>query len=343
MGVRQEAARTAADPGEGGRGTRAGSRLPARLAGMLGCLLVSLPSAAEGASDERPTIPVHLAVVVSGNCPGREAFVDRLNARSARIRVARDEEPAPSMQVELGDEDGQVLGRLAFYPFEGPLHGQELRRSVRGTDCESVTTSLALVAAVILDPGAPEGDRSTVPLASVPSPGSHRLSLGAALETAVGLGPDPAVVPRAFVDLELPAPLATASLRISFGHGYTQTVETAAGSAEITLTDLRFEPCLDVWSPATWRIRGCGIVEGGMLSGAGTKTNHPQSESRSLIELGLGLRPTWIVRDSISLGLLAGASAPLARYRFYFASPDTTAYRVAAWSALLEFSIGVRF
>jgi hypothetical protein len=318
-----------------------------RPAVALGCLLVCFPSPAMGASDDRLAIPVHLAVVVSDDCPGREVFVDRLKARSARIREARADEPAPSMQVELRAEEGQVVGELAFYPIEGPLHGQELRRHVRGADCESVATSLALVAAVILDPGATEsaGPPAVPPptLAPMRSPRSNRLSLGAALETAMGLGPDPAVVPRAFVDFELPAPLGAASLRLSFGRSYAQTIDTVAGSAEITFTDARLEPCLDIWSPASWRIRGCGIVEGGMLSGAGTRTKNPLSENRSLVELGLGLRPTWIVRDSFSLGLLAGASAPVARYRFYFASPDTTAYRVAAWSALVELSMAVRF
>ena len=60
-----------------------------RPAVALGCLLVCFPSPAMGASDDRLAIPVHLAVVVSDDCPGREVFVDRLKARSARIREAR--------------------------------------------------------------------------------------------------------------------------------------------------------------------------------------------------------------------------------------------------------------
>ncbi|MGA7119958.1 MAG: hypothetical protein WBY94_07675 [Polyangiaceae bacterium] len=272
------------------------------------------------------------------------------------------------MHVALRAEDKEVLGQLTFFPIDGPLRGQELRREVRGADCESVATSLTLVAAVILDPEVPgngvEADvaPSSPPGAShanpapgqtwpsstreehVPSagtPGAVRFWFGVGLEGALGLGPDLAVVPRAFADLELAE--ARLSVRLSFGRGYTRTIETAAGSAEITLTDLRLEPCVDVSSPAALRIRACGIVDAGMLEGVGTNTKGPRSESRPVTELGLGLRPTWIIRDSISIGLLAGAAAPLARYRFYFASPDTTAYRVPTWAGLLEFSMGVHF
>ena len=285
MRVRTAASQTVANPAGARRAPRANSPLAARLAAAaFGCLLVCLPSTASAGLEDRPDIPVHFAVVVSGNCPGIQAFVDRLRARSVRIREAREEEAAPSMQVALRGDGEEVLGRLTFFPIDGPLRGQELRREVRGTDCESVATSLTLVAAVILDPQAPanggEADAPPSPpppasranpapvqtwpsstqerpAASARSPSAARFWFGAALEGALGLGPDPAVVPRAFADLELA--VARVSLRLSFGHGYTRTVETSAGSAEITLTDLRLEPCLDVWSPSAWRMRACGV------------------------------------------------------------------------------------
>jgi hypothetical protein len=349
--------------------------MSARPIAVLAILLVYAPVAAAGASGDRPSNPVRLTVKAAPNCPGREAFLGRLEARGVRIREPQADERAPSMRVELRADDGQVFGQLTFHPIDGPLDGEDLRREVQGTDCDSVAASLALVAAVILDPTATDAAAVVQPVPApcpVPAPiptctapprqepapaapprqeplpparssGAARLSLGAALEAVAGLGPDATVVPRAFANLDLPAPLASASLRVSLGRGYTQTAHTATGNAEITLTDFRFEPCLNPWSPAAWRVPACGLVEGAVLSGTGTNTSHARSESRALLGLGLGLRPTWVVRDQITLGLLVGASVPLARYRFYFASPDTTAYRLAAWSALGEFSVGVRF
>jgi hypothetical protein len=63
---------------------------------------------------------------------------------------------------------------------------------------------------------------------------------------------------------------------------------------------------------------------------------------RLSIELGLGLRPTWVVGRRFILGVLVGAAVPTARYRFLF-SPNETAYQLAAWSGVGEFSIGVYF
>jgi hypothetical protein len=159
----------------------------------------------------------------------------------------------------------------------------------------------------------------------------------------MGLGPDPQVIPRAFVDLELPALFAGPSGRLSVGRGFTSSVSTPNGTADITLTDVRFEPCVDAWSSATFRARVCGVVELGILSGEGRDTTDPQSGTRASLELGLGLRPTWIVRDQIVLGILLAGALPLARYRFYFDTPDKTAYRLAAASAIGEASVGVRF
>jgi hypothetical protein len=281
------------------------------------------------------------------------------------------------MRIELRRGDGQVYGTLIVAQLGGQLDREERRREVRGGDCESVAEGLALVAAVILDPSEAltvQTTLSTPPISEAPSrtlsspspapvpvsilsgpspltpmslpPGrasAARLSVGAAIEVAAGLGPDADVVPRAFIDLELPAPIAKASARLSVGRGYPHTADTTVGTAFITLTDVRFEPCVEVWSSGTLRVRTCGILEGGVLDGQGTNTTAPKSENRGFLELGLGLRPMWIVREQLTVGVLLAGALPLARYRFYFASPDTTAYRLAAWSGFGEFSVGVRF
>ncbi len=151
-----------------------------------------------------------------------------------RIREPQADERAPSMRVELRADDGQVFGQLTFHPLDGPLDGEDLRREVQGTDCDSVAASLALVAAVILDPTATDAAAVVEPVPApcpVPAPiptctapprqepapaapprqeplpparssGAARLSLGAALEAVAGLGPDATVVPRAFADLD---------------------------------------------------------------------------------------------------------------------------------------------
>jgi hypothetical protein len=345
-----------------------------RIAAATVCIALWTATALDGgASSDGAILPVRLTVESSGNCPGREVFLSELQARSARVREARADERAQAMRVELSSSHGQASGRLIFRPLDGPLEGQDLQRDLRGADCRSVLEGLALVAALILDPAAaspeepepvapatgppdtaapppapppvlpPEADARRRPSVAIRSSDRTRVSLGAAIEVAAGLGPDPAVMVRAFIDVVLPAPLSTASTRLSLGRSDARSVDTAVGSAQITLTDVRWEPCLDLWSPAMWRVRGCGIVEGGVIDGAGTNTNAPRTASRTLVELGLALRPTLLVRDRLILGFMVGMSVPLARYRFYFSSPDTTVYELSAVSVLGEFSLGVRF
>lgn len=326
-------------------------------------LLIGTAQTAHATEAEAP-VPIRLTFAAPAGCPDREAFLDQLRARSQRIREAASDEGGPSLYVEIRITESGVVGGLTLRE----ANGEGGHRELRGADCESLAKGLAFVAAVILDPSAvlgvvaPMAGRS--PVAEHPEapavatlkvalttedkpragPREHlSLSLGGAFAVAVGLGPDPQFVPRAFLDVGLPAALRRASARLSFGRGFSRTADTPNGTAVITLTDVRLETCWDAWSPATFRALACGIAEGGVLSGEGRNTLDARSETRAQWDLGLGLRPTWIVGNGLALGLLVAGAVPLARYRFYFASPDVTAYRVPAWSALAELSGSVRF
>jgi hypothetical protein len=149
--------------------------------------------------------------------------------------------------------------------------------------------------------------------------------------------------PRVFIDLGLPRSIGHTSLRLSVGSSYPRAVTTSVGAAEFTLTDLRLEPCVDAWSHGPLRLDTCAILEGGVLTGQGTNANGARTESRGLFELGLGLRPSWAVTPQVLVGLLVGGALPLLHYRFYFSTPDTTAYRLESGSGLVELSVALRF
>jgi len=89
------------------------------------------------------------------------------------------------------------------------------------------------------------------------------------------------------------------------------------------------EPCLTIWSKAPLSLLGCGVLQVLAMSGqADNVGTASQAESNPSVELGLALRPMWTLGDRIALGLLVGAAAPTARYRFYFSPSDTTVYRL---------------
>jgi len=324
--------------------------------------LIGAPAAA--AEIPEATHGLAVRVTVNAPCSDSGAFFAELRKHSPRVREALAGEPAAGMDVAIRLDGSRFVGVLAVRE----LGQSEANREVGGPDCSSVLAGLAFVAAVIVDPEAagqaslgfaPPARSADIPLtpnaiAAAPAADSFprrdeagtahpfRFTAGAAVEAARGLGPDTALVPRIFLDFAFPRIAGGLDARVSGGRGLTRQVATNLGTAEIDLTDLRLDACVDTWSRAGFEVASCALFDGVLLSGQGTQTESPHGETRLSFELGLALRPRWSVTESIALELVLGASAPLARYRFYF-DPDTTAYRLAAIAGFAEFGAGVRF
>jgi hypothetical protein len=343
-------------------------RFGIQLAIVVGALHPFAPAAAQSAPGG-PSIPLRVSVDAPAACSDAAAFLVQLRKHTLRVREAAADERARTIHVALRSEDGRFVGALTVRePAGGEGH-----REVRGADCPSVVAGLAFVAAVIVDPAAALGTAPAMSSSNVAadtpvaapstaaaetpgappfSPGettsgaalgsSFRLSAGAGIEMARGLGPDTAVIPRLSIDFEFPRLFRGAHVRLSGGRGLARSVKTDFGTADIGLTDVRLDPCLDVVWAGSFQLGACGIVDGVVLAGTGTNTWQPESADRLSVELGLGLRPRWVVLRSVVLEVMIGGAAPLARYRFFFA-PDATAYRLAAVAGFAEFAAGVRF
>jgi hypothetical protein len=295
-------------------------------------------------SAEGSPLPIRLTVDAPAGCPDRAAFLAQVKAYAARAREALPGEAAREIHAAMRPGDDGFVGTLTMTEPDGT----EGRREVHDVDCGSLSAGMAFVAAVVIDPNVA---RSATPPPVVPPPQEPpvrheppaRLSAGVAFAAIEGLGPGTQVDPRGFVDLELPGPLHRFDVRASLGRAFTNSVVRPSGTARITLTDLRLEPCFDLVSPGALGLRVCGMVDGVVLAGQGTGTNDPTAATRRSIELGLGVRPTWVVGRRFVLGVFAGAAVPLRRYRFKFSLPDETAYELATWSGVVELSAGVYF
>jgi len=170
-----------------------------------------------------------------------------------------------------------------------------------------------------------------------------RFGVGLSGEVSSGEGPGAQVLPRAYVEMDLPGVLHRASVRLSAGRGFTRHAATTSGTAALTLTNVRIDPCVDVLARRPFRLDACAQVDAAFVSGQGEQTTGAQSATRTTESLGFVVRPGWAYARRWVFDLAAGAAIPLERYRFYFTSPDTTAYRVPPWSAFAEVSAGVRF
>lgn len=295
---------------------------------------------------EAGALPVDLRVHGPPGCSSTADFTRRLRGYGVRVRAVREGEGARAFLVDLHEEAPGMVGTLAVRDAIG-----EGRRTVRGADCDAVAAGLAFIAAVILDPervrSGPPPELQPLPSHPPrPAPDDHeprwRLALGAGLQAAAGLAPGIEAVPRAFVDVELGRALRWANARLSAGRGFAHQVFTESGIAEITLTDVRLEPCADVATLGAWRGRVCGLVDVVSLFGKGIATVNASDRLRWSLDLGVALRPTWSATRWLSLGLGLGVEFPLTRYRFTFA-PNTSAYPTEMMAGFAELTTAVYF
>jgi hypothetical protein len=321
----------------------------ARVLASVGALVTVSGQSAPARATQAPDLPLRLTVTAAFGCPDGATLLSQVKDYAPRVRAALPGESATAIQIEV-HPSGPLLEGIVTVEDPGGASG---RRELQGANCDALASAAAFVIAVIMDPQAARANEpapaspspALTPAPSKPLPPIGQISAGTAIEIAHGFGPDPAVIARLLLDFAFSRWLAGVSLRVEGGRGLEHSVHVGAGTATIGATDARIEPCYGVWSPRALTVRGCGVVEILFLSADSEAGDPATSRSPTLasLELGLAVRPTWTIGKYFSVGLLAGAAVPLARYRFYFTLPDTTVYRLPALSTFGELSAEVNF
>ncbi len=106
-------------------------------------------------------------------CPDEARFLQGVTARTERIRRAAEGEPARAFVIAVTRDTSTVRGVLVIAGLDGAVS----RREVTGDSCEEVTSALALITALAVDPLA-----ATAPVPPPAAPGPS--SSGAAGEGA---------------------------------------------------------------------------------------------------------------------------------------------------------------
>ncbi len=96
--------------------------------------------------------PIQLFYQGIEGCPDRAAFMAELGTRTARVRAARPGELARAVRVAFERKGSVMFGHLLI---DNPDRSHT-QRHVSGTDCAEVSSALALVTALIIDPRALE-------------------------------------------------------------------------------------------------------------------------------------------------------------------------------------------
>src|SRR5882762_3549124 len=125
---------------------RARARARARVRGLAVVASVALWATHALAQDQL----LHLKFQSAADCPGRDAFIAEVRARTERVRLVETKSNALELVVHADVGADRAVGRLR-------LGSENADRRVTGKTCVDVVSALALIAALAVDPTAWSG------------------------------------------------------------------------------------------------------------------------------------------------------------------------------------------
>ncbi|HEX6764468.1 MAG TPA: hypothetical protein VF103_03300, partial [Polyangiaceae bacterium] len=292
-----------------------------RYAPVLGWLLLLAFEHQPASAEEPARAPFSVEYSEGSVCTNAESFSEKLLQRTDRLRRANGSERALVFHIGIAPNGEALTGRISMRE----LDGSQTARDVPGATCEEVTSAMALIAAVLVDPNAsaeplpepapepatppplplesapagsianprpPDPAPPQKPLASTPTPSRFTFGGGAAfaLEGAIGPGVTPALsleLEAAFERGELLSPL----LVVAFERAFPTRSETPNGVARLQWTTGRASGC-PVRFPTSgpFALRPCALFEYGALAASGEQTERRASVSTTWSALGGTLR-----------------------------------------------------
>jgi hypothetical protein len=298
-----------------------------------------------------------LAYSVPTGCPARAAFASAVIARSRGAHL-QSEAPRVALDVSLTGDAELASGTLAIQLSDG----QGSHREIPAAACEQVLSSMALIAAMILDGGglddpppvASVSERATLASAPPPAVGVHpdsaphdqaalreqpgRAQEGAkrpAVSAMLGLGLQngmaPGLVPRFFAGLglvfERSSELAP-SIDLVASVAESAREVTAYGDAQFRLVAFNLTGCpLRLAVSSGLALRPCLPFEVGVLRAAGDHTIAKRTQYMPWLGGGAGLRGELSLSRAWLLDL-EGRATLLARADRFVFEPDSVVHQV---------------
>jgi len=291
---------------------------------IVGCALAVIAAGSPARADQEV---VELRYSAPPDCPSRAAFEAEILERTPSVRLSEPARRVFAVTIETtadGFRGTLVVNRASDKELAAPR-------------CEDLTTALALVTALAIDPTATVAPRAHAPAPEPARPRAWSLELDVDAMVEAGAGPG--------------ALLAGAiEARASWRDGYALELAAIAGrdsiardGAEARFTWLAARPAACRSSPlAAVAVYLCGHVEIGAVRAHGEMIVNQRDLTR--LWLAAGLHATArVALGSRSFGLLQlGASLPLVRDRYLFA-PDVALHDTPSVTGWLVVGVGMRF
>jgi hypothetical protein len=319
-----------------------------RRLGALGLLLSGLLGAGTGRTQPKPADPAEAARVIwssSAGCGDEATFSAELRSRTSRLRAARPGEHATTLIVELMPDAGGVRGQLTVRKANGDL----LTREVPGRNCQEVTSAMALIAALMVDPLSRPGSVLVGAKESVAAPPRPRpagpqwtLRLEQRLQARTAVAPGVASGEALGAMLTWQGQRFRPSLQLS-AQAARGTASGAAGSADLRWRSAQATLCPWGAGPgARWDVRGCALVQLGHLQGTGYATANAAKASIAWSAVGVELEGRVKLVGPLWAGVDANLIRPFTHERF-FLQPSETLFRVPRWGYGVGAGLGLLF
>lgn len=295
-------------------------------------------------------------------CPDEQAFIREVRARTPLAEFANAPARARSFHVVIVEQEGEYLGQLTIVDEQ-----RTSEREFKGEHCDEISTALALLTALTIDPDAQSGPVIPLPVerpapppltSTVPAPEPNpvrpvrseptvssqawALSAGVHLFLHGWVTPNGALGADVFGEVRAPHDgLVSPAFRLELGYSRSEILEDA--NAEWTWTVARVQACpLQLRLSEEWENQPCAAVEGGIVYGRGIDVAHPDDASRLWMAWGLTNGLIW--RHGAALvELRAAVWAPSTRYQFVFRDPRIEVHEIPALTASVAIGGGLRF
>ena len=323
--------------------------------GVVACAVsMMLAASVARAQDE---VPLRLRYDAPSECPGANAFLAQVVARTALARPAAADAAATELSVTIRRVAGGHAGTLELRAGET----ETATREVSAAQCDQVVTALALITALAIDPNAstaaiPEPEPARAAPTPEPEPTQARpeppvpairerfhFEIGAGFGLLANFGSDLTWLVRPFVELarERQGPFGY-SFRLSAARAHTSVV-AGEGGVELTLWAGRAEACpLHVALGTPVRLAPCVALDVGQLQARGSGVSPTRQVDRPWLAPGLVTRVELQLLDPLVLEIAGEMTFPVVRDRF-FVNTDNTVYRTRAITLGATLGLAFRF
>lgn len=313
---------------------------------------------------------VRVAYLAPAACPTEAEFQARVSSRVQRAQFAVQGELARAFDVTIRTEAGKTsfLGRLEFVDTDG----RRAARSLKGSQCDELASSLALITALAIDDRIAEAPPDAVsiepspprPEPSAPTPkansessasprlpeppdralrGPRRLRWELGVNAGVLSWITSSVAPEVGVYAELRSHSPSWSVRLSAFDARRSKSNPDLGSADFTADWARLEACPMTFGLSEhFSFSPCAALDLGRLRGTARTSNQ---ESKDIVwGAGAGvLRLSWVYRERLVLGWDAELGVPFRHQNYKFENRTGTLLSVPSWGPGAKFGVGVRF